>query len=122
MVLHLLSAYESTVRRSLLIGDPANLLAIVPLSDLALSIGHEVLSSSMLFALFPTALVLAAIGPCEGAKAVLLIFQVFSLIDPTIYPSGDSVSVHLVVLPLALILLVVVPHIHTCIDRPVPFP
>ena len=67
----------------------------------------------MLFAIFPSALVLSAILPDELAVAVSLVLSKVALILFTIWPDQMPVTVHFIVNPSASVILLVGPDIDT---------
>ena len=78
--------------------------SLVPLAVLDVSAARVIDAESVLLSVFPAAIVLARVGPCEHTVSFLFIIDVFTLVLPAIRPSEDACAVHLVALPLTIVL------------------
>jgi len=76
-------------------------LSLAPDSFTTLTVLLIIRSLAVLLAVLPVADVFAAIGPLEGALAMLFIIEVFSFVFPAVGPSEETSALHLVSVPLA---------------------
>ena len=78
-------------------------LARLPEGFSHLHVGLNLSALAMLCAIFPHTVVTATVCPHVHAEPILLIMLVFALIATAIGPSVDATSMHLTILPLALV-------------------
>lgn len=81
-----------------------------------------VLAPAVLLAVSPAPHVLTAIGPVEGAGAVLFVVLILAFVFAAISPLNFAEAVHLVVLPVPLVLPVLAPDVLACVMTKLPFP
>ena len=81
--------------------EPFYSLAHLPHSAALLAF-FDVDASSVLLALIPLSLVAATIGPCEGTVAMFLVILVLADVLTAVAPREDALTFHSIVNPIAL--------------------
>lgn len=85
----------------LLVANPFDLAAVLPLALLLDSVFADVGSNSVLLSSLPLADVLAAVSPDEGAVSFALVVDEVTLVALSIFPLKFAIAVHFVLAPVA---------------------
>ena len=86
---------------TLVIADPSNFAAILPLTLLLDTLLTDVRANAVLFAGLPCSDVFAAIGPDEGSVALALIVDELAAVHLAVLPLELTLAVHFVLAPVA---------------------
>jgi hypothetical protein len=90
---------------------PSDPFPVQPLSSPGLAGLSAKGAIAMLFSILPMPNIFPSIRPEKGAKTLLLIFKVFSIVAATVRPSEVSPAVHLIILPCPRVLSPVPPAV-----------
>jgi hypothetical protein len=90
---------------------PSDPFPVQPLSSSRLACLSPKCTFAMLFPILPIPNIFPSIRPEKGAKTLLLIFNVFSIVAATVRPSEVSPAVHLIIYPCPRVLSPVRPAV-----------
>ena len=93
--------------------EPPEALTVVPLTLAVFALCCPKNSEAVLLTSLPTSSVLSTIGPTENAVAFLTVLKVLTFVAPGVRPFKLTRPMHLIILPAANVLPLIMPDILT---------